>query len=42
MPQVPNLVFGGGGPQDGEPNVMVVQPQDPESWNVQVLLLTCD
>lgn len=34
--QVPNLVFGGGTPGDGEPNVMLSQPQDPESWNVQV------
>jgi hypothetical protein len=37
--QVPSLIFGGAPPQaDGDPKVMVRQPEDPESWSVQVLL----
>jgi hypothetical protein len=34
--QVPSLVFGGGSPPDGDPKVMVKQPEDSESWSVQV------
>lgn len=34
--QVPSLVFGGGSPPDGDPKVMIKQPEDPESWSVQV------
>ena len=38
--QVPSLVFGGGSPPDGDPKVMIKQPEDPESWSVQVLALS--
>ncbi len=41
--QVPNLVFGGAGPQEGDPNAMVSNPSDPESWHVQVrFILKCN
>mmetsp|Transcript_18608 Transcript_18608/g.56169 ORF Transcript_18608/g.56169 Transcript_18608/m.56169 type:complete len:842 (-) Transcript_18608:570-3095(-) len=35
--QVPNLVFGGSGPPEGAPATMVMPPQDPEAWQVQLL-----
>ncbi len=43
--QVPHLVYGGNSPPEGAPATMAVQPQDPESWHVQVplpLSATCD
>ena len=36
-PQVPGLLFGGAmSSTEGEPQVMVMAPADPESWHVQV------
>ena len=43
--QVPLLVYGGNSPPEGAPVTMAMQPQDPESWHVQVplpLSATCD